>query len=72
MNEDFINNKGNFTPIDQILIKEYTREQLLSFAQHCMTKLLSTYGETGVGEISPENSRRIDEVLKEYKKPRQR
>jgi hypothetical protein len=66
MSEDFINNKGNFIHMNQILIKE------LSFAQHCMTKLLTTYDETGVGVISPENSRRIDEVLKEYKKPRQR
>jgi hypothetical protein len=72
MSEDFINNRGNFTPMNQILIKEYTREQLLSFAQHCMTKLLTTYDETGGGEISAENLRRIDEVLKEYKKPKQR
>ena len=53
--------------------KLYTREQMLSFTEHCMVKLLTQYDETGMGEIKGEDLSRIWEILNEYgRKPKQR
>ena len=53
--------------------KLYTREQMLSFTEHCMVKLLTQYDETGMGEIKGEDLSRIWKILNEYgRKPKQR
>ena len=61
--------EGNFISWDDMLHKKYTKEQMLSFAEHCMTQLLTEYpnGEDDMGEMSMENVIRISKVLKKYK-----
>lgn len=46
-----MSNIENFIPWDRMLNKQYTKEQMLSFAEHCMTRLVTQYDETGMGEI---------------------
>ena len=70
-----MNNIESFIPWDNMLNKKYTKEQMLSFAEHCMTKLVTKYpnGKDEMGEISSEDLSRIREVLNEYsRKTKQR
>ena len=49
--------------------KLYTKEQMKSYAEHCMLKLLTKYpnGEDDMGEISPYDLYRIHKILNQNK-----
>lgn len=48
--------------------KTYNKEQMLSFAETCMLKLLSKSDELGMNEISDEDLNRIKTVINSFKK----
>jgi ADP-glucose pyrophosphorylase len=48
--------------------KKFTKLDMFHFAEHCMVKLLSKYGENGMGEISSHDLTRIREVLRNFTK----
>ena len=50
-------------------LEDLSKEQMMSFAKHCMMDLLTTYpnGKDSMGEISSYDLRRIDKVIQKFK-----
>lgn len=48
--------------------KKYTMGDMVNFAQHCMTQLLTTIPDSGIPEISSLDLSRIYELLRKYRK----
>ena len=50
-------------------LEDLSKEQMMSFAKHCMMDLLTTYpnGKDSMGEISSYDLRRIEKVIQKFK-----